>query len=497
MSWSRKSRLSDRGTSFYLPLILFFILSYSARAQKIKVSESLTIDQLANSLIPRVQIVNDPSYFNLEDRMNMYDVPGFAMATIQNGAIQSARGYGFARKAEGVKVSEKTVFQAGSISKSITAILVLKLQDEGVLDIDTNVSEYLKSWHLPKSKYLKKNKITLRHLLSHTSGLKAAQRMKLDQIGYHHDENAPSLNDILDGKTFLQKVDFDSKPGEVHKYSNQGYNLIQKILEDITGEAFEDLAQRIILEPFDMKESTFETIKQTSENIQYSYSYRHGEVKPGYWRNLATKCSGGLYATPSDLSRFIIKVARIINGEDLFLSHETSKELMDGEEYNLGFQLIENKGSKLIAHSGRTSGFFAYMIIDPNTYNGYVMMTNSDDANSLFGEVLRGATHTYDWDFAKPKFIETIEIDKEFEATLLGDYFYKGKEEDETVRIERRNGKLVYYVVEEDPGYFPLGAVSQDLLFDLIDGNELKLIREKGEIKKIIYDGEYEYVKMN
>lgn len=493
-------RTSFEKHSFCILYFIFIALMFTSNEVKAQhlIPDSTTIQEISNGLTPRILVNNNPQYFNLEKRMADFGVPGFSIATIEGGVITAASGYGHGRRDEGIKVDEKTVFQAGSISKSLTAVLVLKLHSEGKLDIDADICKYLKTWKLPKSKYVKKNKVTLRMLLSHTAGLKGAQKMKLDQVGYHQDEKAPTLNEVLDGKTFLQKVEFDTVPGERHLYSNQGFGLIQKIIEDITNEPFHKTAARIVLKPFKMDNSTFDVVLASDSDPSYAYSYRHGKVKSGYWRHTASKCSGGLYSTPTDLAKFMIKVAHIINGEDTFLPKDVSRLLIDGEEYGLGFSLHKKGDTNLISHSGRNSGFFAYMAIDQKTNNGYVMMTNSDDANDLFAEVLRGASRVFDWDYAKPKYVETIEIKKSEMLKFTGDFLYTSKDETETLRIIEKDGRLTYYVLEEDkPIIYPLGVTASNHLMDLIDGNTLEFIEKHGEFYKINYDDEYEYFRIS
>ncbi len=484
--------------------IALLLTSTIACAQRTATKKSLPtptntdlVTQIANSLIPRIQVENEPTYYQLEERMKHFNVPGFSMAVIKNGRIESARGFGHARKEEGIKMDATSILHAGSISKSITALLVMKLQEQGVLDIDTDIRKYLKTWELPKNE-ISSQAITLRTLLNHTSGLKEQQRMKKKEDGYHQDVTSPNLNEILDGKTVLQKVAFDTAPGEVYKYSNQGYNIIQKVIEDVTGESFETLCQSLVLDPLQMTASTFKTVRPNKQNTNYAYAYYEGKAVDGYWHNHVEKSSGGLLSTPSDLAKVLNAVRQSIQTEKGFLSPKSMQEIMtSGEHYGLGFEVLNIDSTFAYWHSGRTYGYFSFMLMYPETGDGFVMMTNSEDANDLFSEVLRGASHVLQWHkFAKPKTITAIPTSIKALKQYEGSYFCKDGEDEYQIDIVIKNNQLYYIEYDEDEKYeYEMRKIDEYTFMDIVEGYPLEFAQEEGKLNYFIYDDEYKFVK--
>ncbi|GGG30730.1 hypothetical protein GCM10011344_34590 [Dokdonia pacifica] len=429
--------------------------------------------------------------------MKHYGAIGFSLTTIKDFEIEDSKGYGFCQKENNIKTNTNSVFRVGSISKSLTAILILKLQDKGILDIDTDIKNYLKSWKLPKSTFIENTPVTLRALLTHTSGLKKQQRVKLGDHGFVKGERIYTLNEILDGKTVLQPITFTSKPGEEFKYSNQGYNLIEKVIEDVTNQSFEDLAQELILTPFEMTNSTFKTVYPDKSNTTYCYAYKDEIVHEGFYKNIAQKCGGGLFSTSQDLAKFSIKVANIVNGKDAFLSSKLAKQIFSKEDYGLGFDLIKKEDLFLFSHSGRVPGFYSFMAMDPQKGNGFVMIVNSDGVDDLFREMLRSVSKTFEYDLWKPKQITKIDIDIRDYNNYVGNYKYDGADDNEVITVIIKNNQLYYQEFDEDEVYeYPLVPISKNVFIDGIDGNKIEFKTNGDAILGAIYDDEYSYTKI-
>lgn len=179
----------------------------------------------------------------------------------------------------------------------------------------------------------------MRHLLKHTSGLKHHQRIKFGEHGFTKGSKIHTLNEVSDGKSPLQPITFDSEPGASFKYSNQGYNLIQKIIEDVTEKPFEVVAEDVVLSPFNMNNSTFKTVYPDTNNTSYCYAYKDEVVHKELYKNTVSKCSGGLFSTSEDLAKFCLKVNDIINGKDDFLNPELAKQILENDGYSLGFDI--------------------------------------------------------------------------------------------------------------------------------------------------------------
>ena len=176
------------------------------------------------------------------------------MAGIHNGTVEWTQAFGSARVG-GEQVTLETLFQAGSISKSLTALAVLRLVEQGKLNLDVDVSQYLISWKLPTNRFMEQKKVTLRELLSHTAGATVH-----GFEGYAAGNTVPTLVQVINGERPANSapVTIASVPGTKFSYAGGVYTIIQQILIDVTGEPFPELMQELVLQPLHMVHSTFQ-----------------------------------------------------------------------------------------------------------------------------------------------------------------------------------------------------------------------------------------------
>jgi CubicO group peptidase (beta-lactamase class C family) len=129
------------------------------------------IATIESSITPLVVIKGEPPPpVNLATRMEQLHVVGVSVAVFNAGKIEWAKAYGYADKERGTRATPDTLFEAGSISKPIAALAALELVERGTLDLDANVNDKLKSWHLPENQFTTNHKVTLRNILNHTAG---------------------------------------------------------------------------------------------------------------------------------------------------------------------------------------------------------------------------------------------------------------------------------------------------------------------------------------
>lgn len=155
-------------------ILLFSLIIFISCTDESKDALDSEIDEIERSLTTTIQIEGDsPKKYTISDRMDHYNVPGISIAVIKDRKLHWAKGYGIANTIENknIEVTSNTLFQAGSISKPVAALSILKLVEEGKLDLDENINTYLQNWEVPESEYTKEQKVTLRRILSHTSGL--------------------------------------------------------------------------------------------------------------------------------------------------------------------------------------------------------------------------------------------------------------------------------------------------------------------------------------
>ncbi len=381
-----------------LLLLLFAILLIGcSTAENIK--KSSTFSSEIEAEIKTIE--NLSKYGTLLERMEAWDVPGMSIAVVLGGEIRWAKGYGTANTIYGTKVEVDTLFQAGSISKSISALGALKLVEEGYIDLDEDINPYLKTWKIPYSDFTQDEKVTLRRLLSHTAGFGGPEG-----LGFKQGETIPSIVDELNGLGKNGKLAFIHVPGEKFEYSNGGYTITEKLIEDITGLSFKSYMEESILRPLGMNDSTFEQPLPDELHARASAGYDNtGKITEGLWHNTAEQATMGLWTTSTDLARFCIGIYEILSGKtDGILSKKTIEQMFikdkkyfnDKEYYGLGFVLLEDEegDGTLYGHQGSTSSgfnnmYFSYvnsgdaLIVFANSFKGFGLM---DEIGSIFGE---------------------------------------------------------------------------------------------------------------
>jgi len=218
-----------------------------------------------------------------------------ALVLISNGEVFDEHYAGIENE-----IGRDTMFQTASMSKWITANCVMHLVQEGSLDLDRPIADYLTRWQLPNSEF-DNGKITVRLLLSHMAGL-------TDGLGfgdYEPEEAVPTLEESLTRPRASQGREVEIKlglePGTEFKYSGGGYLLLQLLIEEISGEGFEDYSQRAILEPLGMSRSTFGYIAEW-EDISKSYD-ADGQTATLY--RYAAKGATGFATSAVDMTRFV------------------------------------------------------------------------------------------------------------------------------------------------------------------------------------------------
>jgi CubicO group peptidase (beta-lactamase class C family) len=177
-----------------------------------------------------------------------------SIAFFDNGRVAWALGYGMADKAANKLVTPETLFQAASVSKSVTALAALRLVQQGKLNLDEDVNLKLVSWKVPDNEFTKNEKVRLRRLLSHTAGITVPS-----VGGYRAGEYMPTMVQILNGeKTSNEPIRVDRVPGKEFRYSGGGYVVVQLLLMNVTRQSFPALMQDLVFEPLGMAHSTFE-----------------------------------------------------------------------------------------------------------------------------------------------------------------------------------------------------------------------------------------------
>ncbi|MED1412643.1 serine hydrolase domain-containing protein [Bacillus paramycoides] len=310
-----------------------------------------------------------------------YNVPGVAIGIVHEGRIAYTLNYGYVDKKKKKAVSDDTLFQAGSISKSLTAWGILHLADEGRLSLDDPVGKFLTKWKLPNSEF-NNNEITIRRLLSHTAGLSAHK----GYLGVAPGKHLDSIEESLSGKGwFNEPVEVTKKPGSETLYSGGGYTILQLVIEEVTGMPFDRYMEEQIMKPLGMKSSSF---LQRPENPNLSKAYGYfGEELPSY--QFTEQAAAGLKTNVADMMTLILASMDANNYKNKgygVIKSERVEEMQKPVLGENGLGVFEKKLSnqwKLIYHSGDNRGWHSFYGLIPNTKDGLVILTNSENGIDL------------------------------------------------------------------------------------------------------------------
>lgn len=402
------------------------------------------IQAIEDNLLTAVSIHGIPKKsYNLINRMKYFHVPGVSIAVINNTNIEWARGYGVLETSGNTQVSPDTLFQAASISKPVSAMLVLRLAEQGKLDLDIDANKYLSSWQIPENEHTEKNKVTLRGILSHTAGLTVHGFQ-----GYGFDDEVPSLLQILNGETPANSapIQVDVAPGSMFRYSGGGYTIMQQILENISDKAFEELLQTEVLDKLNMHSSTFEQPlpMQLREKAATGHVGAGVPIK-GKWHTYPEKAAAGLWTTPTDLAEFAIEIMKSYdNRSNKILSASMAYSMLTTvkEDYGLGLG-IKKLGHNIIrfGHGGGNEGFRCYLVAYTGNGKGAVVMTNSDNGDHLMMEIVRSISNVYEWSDFLPIEKQVAQVNPNIYSQYEGKYQHPDYP-DFVVQVEREGPHL-------------------------------------------------------
>ena len=326
----------------------------------------------------------------VEKAMRRHDVPGGSVAVLANGAVIWAKGYGMANLEAGTAVTADTVFEAASVSKSLVAWGIMNLVEDGLLDLDVPVEQYLTRWHLPPSEY-DHDQVTLRRILSHTAGLSTD-----GDPGVEPGKAVPTLEEALSGSVAgMDALHVAFPPGEAFHYSSIGYALLELIAEEVTGEPFASYLQREILDPLGMTHSSYEWTPALRTQAAVGHDWYNNPLSENIY---ATRAPGGLLTTAPDLARFMAAFTPGANGEPIgrgVLKPETVAETLAAVTFTseadsphptgLGYDLLFVDGVQLGAQkTGDNRGYKSIIVMALEQGEGIAILANGDRAQIGF-----------------------------------------------------------------------------------------------------------------
>jgi CubicO group peptidase (beta-lactamase class C family) len=321
--------------------------------------------------------------------MESYNIAGVAIALIEDGETAWVKAYGYADLEEGRKMTGDTYCRVQSISKSVTAWGVMKLVEQGRVDLDSPYRQYVTDWTFPGSPYAVEE-ITVKQLLSLSAGMPLGSVTQR----YSPSEQVPSIRDVLSEEA----VAFQ-EPGASFYYSNVSINLLELLIEEVSGRDFADYMQEEVLTPLGMDHSSFTWSKDFEPPVPNGYDLNNNPV-PVYV--YAGKASGGLFASAEDIARFVSagmtgsyqKSHGVLKPETIEMLYLPRVEMtgfyaLAFDYYGLG-HLIEilPDGATAVSHGGQGAGIMTHFHSVPEDGKGIVILTNSQRSWPFIGYLL-------------------------------------------------------------------------------------------------------------
>lgn len=389
-------------------------------------------------------VVSDEKPSTIQDRMAKYKVKGVSMAVIQDYKIVWAKGWGWADEGEKRPVTPETLFEPGSISKSLNAVGLLKLVQEKKIDLYADINMYLKSWKFPYDSLSKGKKITLAHLLSHTAGL-TVHGFPGHPIG----GPVPTLLQVLDGQkpSYTPAVRSQFEPGLRYEYSGGGTSISQLMLTDIVQQPYDAWMDEHVLKPIGMTHSTYAQPPAESLRTLCATAYnRDGFPLKGKFHVYPEQGAAGLWMTPSDLCSYIIdmqlayqgKPSKVLNAEmvKLHLTPYIDKNAA------MGTFVVDRDGAMYFQHSAGNDGFSGVFFGSLDSGNGVAVFQNSDNY-SLLAELVNSVARVYQWrNFYQPPQTRTvIRVSDDLLNSYQGIYLF----DDDFSVIGKKDGSFHFY----------------------------------------------------
>lgn len=411
-------------------LFLFlFILSgvFSSSAQTKKYSEEIEkrIKEVENNLASWVKIEGTPSW-TLDDKMKFYHANGVSIAVINNYKIEWVKGYGLADSSEQKPVTPATLFEAGSVSKSLNSLGVLKLVEAGKLELGADINDYLQSWKFPYDSLSKGKKITIAHLLSHTAGINVH-----GFYGYERGDTIPTLVQILNGEKPANSVPIKSQfePGLRFDYSGGGTMISQLIIQDVTGQPYDKFMRDSILKPLGMDNSSFAQppLPEKLDLLATGY-YNDGKPVKGKYYIYPQQAAGGLWTTPTDIAKYIVETQLSLLGRsNKILTKKMTKRRLTpyiDTAVALGVFITNKKGARYFGHGGDVEGFVSQYYGSMENGKGVVVMANTYNS-ALLDEIINSVASVYHWtNFYTPVIKREITLSEKLLDSYAGKYKY-------------------------------------------------------------------------
>lgn len=321
-------------------------------------------------------------------------------------------------------VDADTVFSAGSVSKVVTATLVLRLVAEGRLDLDGNVFDRLETWSLPDDAAFADAPVSLRMILSHTAGFNLH-----GFADFEPGAALPTVHDTLNGAAPAdhEPLRIRFAPGSDYAYSGGGYTLIELLVGETAGTGFPEAARQVLLDPLGLGRSTFANpLPGDHGNIALAHD-REGRptALPRGYESMPEMAASGLWTSARDLGTLTAALIRSYRAPDGFLPADLAAEMMTRvapSEHGLGPRLAGHGENFLFHHGGANDSYKTWIEGHLATGDGLVVLTNGANGDALYPEIRNAVADTMGWTLNAPVRVPDLAVSPDAVAAYAGTY---------------------------------------------------------------------------
>lgn len=337
----------------------------------------------------------------IEKIQEQYDIPGMAIQAVKAGEKIYETYLGYQDQASKVAVSTETIFGVASLTKSVTALAILQLEEDGKLTVEDEVTTWLPSLTAVQEH------TTIHHLLTHTAGYPGLMSfhaarypsIRADEHGRYLFGQVPEgTKDVVTVADMIQDMNqteftFIAQAGEIFNYSNESYGLLQAIIERVSGKSFEEFVQERIFEPLQMSSAVFridDISKKENCTEIYAYTKEEGRTvfhSPTWWASGEIFAPGALKANIADMMKYVTMLCnqgsfggkQIVSQERIEKMFRSYIATPHGIQYGYGMLMGEMSGKKLVGHGGGIKGISSFILIDQEEELGITVLTNIAD----------------------------------------------------------------------------------------------------------------------
>jgi CubicO group peptidase (beta-lactamase class C family)/D-alanyl-D-alanine dipeptidase len=402
-------------------------------------------------LFPRFNVLSSPLDSNAVTKlqkfilheMNNKRLPALSIAIVEKNEIVYKHHFGFEHPKSGIAISDSTIVSAGSVSQLLITVAVMRLVEQGKVSLDSPVTRYL-----PELKIAHRfgRPLTLRNILSHHSGI-----VREFLVGSSFDPTSPSLEHTV---LSLNQTDLIYEPSTRFKYSNAGFAIAARVVERCSNKPFEQYIREEVLEPLDLRSSSFGVPGRMHDHLATSYLWTYHKNDWTAPRDWSPSSSGtNFYTTMSDLSLFALMIlnnGRSGNGKQILQSAsiDSLEQIQfatpgQSEGYGLGFSVGSLDGMTSYSQSGMSYGFSTSFKLVPQAQLGICVTTTVDCANIVCERISDYASRLLLAQQQQRKLPDpdtTTAVIQSIVRPLIGEYTSKTGDR---LRLIWRNGRLL------------------------------------------------------